>query len=273
MNSINDIGGMDGFGPVRAQSNEPAFHEPWEGRVWAMTMSGSGTGSQTFDAARHQWESIEPIQYLQSSYYERLLLAYERLLIRAGTLSKAEVEAKALEFATDPKLPTPRHEDPAFAERIAGLFRAGSPVTRSIQKKPRFAIGDHVFTQNLNPRGHTRLPRYARAKKGVIVSHHGAHVFPDTNAHGLGENPQHLYTVRISARELWGDSAEPNESMFVDMWESYLGPDRRTGRRSFDAKQPENSKKVTSRASKPKPRVRLLKRLRRRGKPTQRKSR
>src|SRR5262249_54887585 len=99
------------------------------------------------------------------------------------------------------------------------------PVTRLTSDQARFAVGDHVLTRNLNPHGHTRLPRYARGKRGVIVTHHGAHVFPDSNAHGLGENPQHLYTVRISARELWDDAAEPNECVLIDLWESYLAPD------------------------------------------------
>jgi hypothetical protein len=120
----------------------------------------------------------------------------------------------------------PRREDPARAEGLANVFRAGRPVTRDTRQKPRFALGDKIVTRNLNPHGHTRLPRYSRGKHGVIVAHHGAHVFPDTNAHGLGENPQHLYTVRFSARELWGDSAESNGSVLIDLWESYLEKDK-----------------------------------------------
>jgi hypothetical protein len=89
------------------------------------------------------------------------------------------------------------------------------------------------------------LPRYARGKHGVIAAHHGAHVFPDANAHGLGENPQHLYTVRIAARELWGNNAEPNESVLIDMWESYLEKDKAAAK-SLAQKSAPAAKKITA---------------------------
>ena len=91
---------------------------------------------------------------------------------------------------------------------------------------PRFAVGDRVITREMHPRGHTRLPRYARGKRGIIHLVHGIHVFPDTNAHGLGEMPQALYSVRFEARQLWGDTAEPNQWVHLDLWESYLEPGR-----------------------------------------------
>jgi len=91
---------------------------------------------------------------------------------------------------------------------------------------PRFAPGDAVLTREMHPHGHTRLPRYARGKRGVIHCCHGIHVFPDTNAHGRGEDPQPLYSVRFDARELWGESAEPNQAVHIDLWESYLLPGR-----------------------------------------------
>src|SRR3984893_6973857 len=141
----------------------------------------------------------------------------------------------------------PRREDPAVTEHIAHVFRAGNPVTRKIRQKPRFAVGDKIVTRNLNPPGHTRLPRYTRGKRGVIVAHHGAHVFPDTNAHGLGENPQHLYTVRIAVRELWGDSAEPNESVLIDLWDSYLDKDKAAAKSTAQKTAPA-AKKVIAKA-------------------------
>lgn len=226
MNSVHDIGGMDGFGPVREEANEPVFHEPWEARVFGMTLLRAGVPNPpTLDAGRHRLECLPPAQYLSSTYYERWLAGQEALLLEAGTLTREAVDAKVAQFAADPTLPMPRREDPAFAAEIRRIVRDGRPVTRAIKAKPRFAVGDRVVTRNLHPHGHTRMPRYTRNKRAVIVAHHGAHVFPDTNAHGLGENPQHLYTVRISARELWGDSAEPNECVLIDLWESYLAPD------------------------------------------------
>lgn len=227
MNSVHDIGGTDGFGPVHEEANEPVFHEPWEARVFGMMMlrAGGETEAIPLDAARHRLERLPPAQYLSSSYYQRWLAAKETGIIEGGVLKLEEIDARTAQFAADPNLMMPRREDRVFAAKIPEIVRSGSPNTRSIRTMPRFAIGDRVMTRNLNPHGHTRLPRYTRNKHGVIAAHHGAHVFPDTNAHGLGENPQHLYTVRISARELWGDAAEPNQCVLIDLWESYLAPD------------------------------------------------
>jgi len=226
MNSLHDIGGTDGFGPVQAEAEEPVFHEPWERRVFGMVMLRAGDTTQTTgDGRRYRLERLPPAQYLGSTYYERWLARQEELIIESGALTQAEIDAKVAQFAVDPTMPIPRREDPVFAGKIARIVRTGRPAARTIKGKPRFDVGDKVLTRNLNPHGHTRLPRYTRNKHGVIAAHHGAHVFPDTNAHGLGENPQHLYTVRISARELWGPDAEPNECVLIDMWESYIAPD------------------------------------------------
>jgi nitrile hydratase subunit beta len=258
MNSVHDLGGTDGFGPVRPELNEPVFHEPWEGRVFAMTIIGAGHPPSPIDAGRHRIERLDPIRYLASSYYERWLAALENAILEAGTLTRDEIEAKIQQFAADPSLAIAPREDPALAEGIRSVLRAGRPVIRQIRQKPRFAVGDRIMTRNLNPHGHTRLPRYARGKHGVIVHHHGAHVFPDTNAHGLGENPQHLYSVRISARELWGDGAEANESILIDLWESYLEKDGRavrssaqrtpSGMKQAPSKSRLQSRKVSARA-------------------------
>jgi nitrile hydratase len=200
------------------------------------------------DAFRHRLERLDPAQYLSSSYYQRFLSVMEGALVEAGTLTEEEIETRVRQFSDDPELPMPRREDPAVTEHIAHVFRAGNPVTRQIRQKPRFAVGDKIVTRNLNPHGHTRLPRYTRGKRGLIVAHHGAHVFPDTNAHGLGENPQHLYTVRIAMRELWGDSAEPNESVLIDFWESYLEKDKAAAK-SIVQKSVPAAKKMVAKTS------------------------
>lgn len=226
MNSVHDIGGIDGFGPVIVEPGEPVFHEEWESRVFGMRLSGAGGLRANTDAGRYQLEQMDPVEYLASSYYERWLTRFEKALIEAGVLKPDELEAKVREFAADPDAVVPRRDDPAWAQLVIDRLRIGSPATRPIRRKPRFAVGDRVVTRNLNPHGHTRLPRYARGKHAVITGYHGAHVFPDSNALGLGENPQHLYSVRIPARELWGPDAEPRESIQIDLWESYLEPDR-----------------------------------------------
>jgi len=221
---------MDGFGPIHREAKEPVFHELWEGRVFAMLISGAGLPTTRFDSDRHRIEQIPPEKYLGSTYYERWLVALESGLILTGTLSRDEIEARVQQFAADPNLPMARRDDPQNAQAFANVLRIGTPATRKIRQKPRFAVGDKIVTRNLNPPGHTRLPRYARGKRGVVIAHHGAHVFPDSHAHGLGENPQHLYTVRIAMKELWGNSTEPNESVLIDLWESYLERDRGTPR-------------------------------------------
>src|SRR5215471_1483645 len=209
MNSVHDIGGMDGFGPVEEEPNEPVFHEPWDGRAFGMLFMCLPMISLPVDALRHRIERQHPVDYLAASYYQRHLNNLENLLIETGILSAEEIESRVERLAMTPNLPVPRREDPAVASGVAAMLKAGNPVTRPTSKRPRFAIGDDVVTRNLNPHGHTRMPRYTRGKKGVITAHHGAHVFPDSNAHGLGENPEHLYTVRIGAQELWGPDADP----------------------------------------------------------------
>ena len=100
----------------------------------------------------------------------------------------------------------------------------GGPTDRPLPKPPRYVVGDVVRARNINPTGHTRLPRYARGHVGVISHDHGGHVFPDTNAHGLGEQPQPLYQVRFEAAELWGPDADGRGAVYLDLWETYLDP-------------------------------------------------
>jgi hypothetical protein len=105
---------------------------------------------------------------------------------------------------------------------MAGRHRDRNFMRPDASAKARFQVGHNVRARNINPLGHTRLPRYARGKAGTIVRHCGIFVFPDTNAHFLGEQPQHLYSVRFAARELWGEDASPRDSVYIDMWDSYL---------------------------------------------------
>ncbi|RUU69690.1 nitrile hydratase subunit beta, partial [Mesorhizobium sp. M7A.T.Ca.TU.009.01.1.2] len=110
------------------------------------------------------------------------------------------------------------------AENVPGVLAKGGPCDRPIAQPARFKAGDPVRTKNLNPTGHTRLPRYARAKQGVIETVHDGFVFPDSNAHGHGENPQWVYTVVFEGPEIWGEGADPTLSVSIDAWENYLEP-------------------------------------------------
>lgn len=88
----------------------------------------------------------------------------------------------------------------------------------------RFSPGDRVLAKNINPAGHTRLPRYVRGRIGTVVQYHGSFVFPDTYAHGNGEKPQHVYSVRFESSELWGEAAVENSAVYLDLWDDYIEP-------------------------------------------------
>lgn len=223
MNGVHDMGGMHGFGPVVREAHEPVFHAPWEGVVYAINRLRGWLG-YSIDESRYAIESMPPQQYLASSYYERWLYGVERNLLQKGLITREELEAKLAYFRAHPDAEVPRREDPARLAELERELRAPARFARPVDSPPRFRVGDAVLTRRDQPRGHTRLPRYARGRRGVIHAHHGGYIFPDTHAHGLGEHPQHLYTVCFEAAELWGASAEPNERIYLDLWESYLEP-------------------------------------------------
>jgi nitrile hydratase subunit beta len=168
--------------------------------------------------SRHARESLPPAEYLTSSYYEIWTKGVERLVVAAGLVSKEEL-TRGQSLAE----PAPiKHI--LKAEDVPAVLARGGPAERPIEQPARFAVGDRVRTRNIHPQGHTRLPRYARGKTGVVELVHGAHVFPDVNAHEQGEQPQWLYTICFSGRELWGEQADPTISVSIDAWESYLEP-------------------------------------------------
>jgi nitrile hydratase len=216
MNGVHDLGGMHGFGPIERGEAEPLFHAAWEGRVRAIATLGFGRGYYTVDAFRHAIELMAPAEYLRAPYFERWLAAIETCLIQQGLLTGQELDERTAFLCDQPDAAPPRA---AAATRPAPVAVVSAPPPT-----PRFAVGDAVVARNVHPTGHTRLPRYARGKRGVIARLYGAQTFPDTNAHGLGEQPQPLYSVRFDARELWGDAAEPRGVVYLDLWDSYLEP-------------------------------------------------
>lgn len=217
MNGIHDMGGMHGMGPIRHEKNEPVFHEPWEGRVYALNRALGAWGKWNIDASRHGIELLPPVDYLRMSYYEKWLVRTVALLVQQGLVTHEEIDT-GRPASGSPKA-TPRLTAAAAAATAA---QRGSYMRQDAKAQARFKVGQHVRARNINPLGHTRLPRYARGKKGTIIRHHGIFVFPDTNAHFQGEQPQHLYSVRFAARELWGNTASPHDSIHLDLWDSYL---------------------------------------------------
>jgi nitrile hydratase beta subunit len=218
VNGGQDLGGMMGFGAIGAEANEPWFHAPWERRAFGLTLAIGGTGSWNIDTSRHARETLPPAEYLSSSYYEIWTKGVEKLVVQTGLVSAEELQAgRALTAPAPVKRVIKAGDVPAMLAR-------GGPADRPAQHEARFSVGDRVVTRNINPTGHTRLPRYARGKQGIVERAHGTHVFPDSNAHGRGENPQWLYTVRFTGRELWGEEADATLAVSIDAWESYLEP-------------------------------------------------
>lgn len=222
MNSVHDMGGMDGFGPVVRETNEPVFHADWERRLFALVNLAMRAAEINIDEFRHAIERIPPGRYLASSYYERWLAALETLLVERGVITRDELIAK-LDDAAE-----------VVGAEIATAVRTEGPdpiKEKPGAKSPRasFAKGDRVRARNINPSGHTRIPRYVRGKRGVIARDWGVYVFPDTNAHHAGTKPQHCYSIEFEARELWGKSADSRERnlrerVLIDLWEDYLEP-------------------------------------------------
>lgn len=216
MNSVHDMGGVDGWGPVRPEPNEPTFHARWEGRVLALQRALSYIGLWTIDESRAASEAIEPVAYLTLSYYEKWFLGIQNRVQKHGLVGADEIAAgKSLR----PGKPVRRTLAPAD---VGSMKRA--EFARPATAEPLFAAGDRVRTRNLNPVTHTRLPRYARDKTGTVEAVRGCHVYPDTVAIGAGENPQWLYTVAFPARELWGDDADPAITVSIEAFEPYLMP-------------------------------------------------
>jgi nitrile hydratase len=222
MNGIHDMGGMHGFGRVEREATEPVFHAAWEGRVFGLTRACSVQHLFNIDESRHAIERMAPIDYLASSYYERWLDRNVRLLVEKGVITHEELERRMAQLAGGSD-PAPPHSDPKLLERMLRATRERTHY-RQPGPPPRFATGDCVRTRNDAPVGHTRLPRYARGKPGVIARVHGSFIFPDTNAHGQGEQSHALYSVRFDAGELWGLSAERCAPVHIDLWERYLEP-------------------------------------------------
>ena len=210
MNGAHDVGGMQDMGPIRPEHNEPVFHTEWERRVFAL-----------FNAVDVEWpyrrtqiELIPPADYLRMSYYEKWLTALPQILIKTGMATPAEIESgKAVGGVAT------RHHVLTVAEVATWDVPDTSP---KLTATANFHAGQRVRARNLNPLGHTRLPRYVRGKVGSIERDGDVEELQDSDIKGLGPKQQHVYTVRFAARELWGDQASPHDYVYVTLWEGYL---------------------------------------------------
>lgn len=217
MDGVHDMGGTDGFGKVEPEPDEPVFHAPWEGRVLAMQRAMGYAGAWHIDHSRFAQEKLPPLTYLGVSYYQRWALAMESNVLERGYASPEELKAG---HALTPGKTLRRKLTTNVIQ--GGLTR--SSFFRQQQGPARFKPGDRVRTKNIHPATHTRLPRYARGKLGVVELCHGCHMYPDSVAVDQGDNPQWLYTVVFTSRELWGPDADPTITISIDAFEPYLEP-------------------------------------------------
>jgi nitrile hydratase len=216
MNGVHDMGGMQDMGPIPYAKDEPVFHDSWEGRVFALSRALAALQKWNLDASRHQLEQLPPADYLRMSYYEKWAARMVVQLLKYNLATPEEIESGK------PSRCSPMQTPPLTADAALTLIRSGAPASRDVPATARFQVGQSVRARNINPTGPTRLPRYARGKPGTVERDRGVFVFPDTNGLFLGEKPQHLYSVRFSARELWGEQAAPRDSVYIDMWDDYL---------------------------------------------------
>ncbi len=220
MDGIHDLGGKQGFGKVDVGA-DASLSEAWEGRLFALVNCAFQAGLiGNIDQFRHAIERVVPAAYLQHGYFGRWTGGLENLLVESGVLTTQQINdyAQALGLPRDALIGAQpsSHPDPV------DYPRGGSGFERSVVSPPRYGVGQRVITRLNGKPGHTRLPAYVRGRAGVITAWHGAWVFPDTNAHGLGENPEHLYAVRFSSDCLWGELADSHAELCIDLFESYL---------------------------------------------------
>jgi nitrile hydratase subunit beta len=218
VNGVHDMGGMHGLGRIEYEPNEPVFHAPWEGRAWALVLAAGAWRKWSLDGFRHQIELIAPSDYLRMSYYEKWFAAVTERLVRSGLVTRDEVQSGR------PAPGSSKSQPPLTAAQVPAMLRSGAIASRDIAVTPRFQAGQRVRTRNMNPTGHTRLPRYARDKQGTVERDHGVYVFPDSIAESWDEKAQHVYSVRFTARELWGEQARAGDAVYIDLWDDYLEP-------------------------------------------------
>jgi nitrile hydratase len=211
------MGGMHGMGPIQVEKNEPVFHARWEARVLAMRRAAGASGKLRGNF-RSFIESIPAADYLRMSYYEKWFTALVAQLIDSGLATRAEIESGKPAKGSVRAVPALNAADAATIS-----FRA-VPAVFHIDAAPRFQVGQRVRARNINPVSHTRLPRYARGRTGVIERTRCVQAFPDSAALSLGNKPQYVYLVRFAARELWGEQASPRDSVYIDLWDDYLEP-------------------------------------------------
>ncbi len=228
MNSVHDMGGQQGFGPVLPEANEPLFHAAWEKRALGLTVAMGASGQWNIDLSRAARESLPPTVYLASSYYEIWLRGLQKLMLQRGMVQTDELpggQTPTAALTTTKGLPVVRV---LHGSDVDATLAKGSPASRPATTAARFKVGDVVQAKNMHPAGHTRLPRYVRGHTGTVQRVHGAHILPDRHATKplppFDDHAEWLYTVVFHGRALWGPETDVGLQVSVDAWESYLEP-------------------------------------------------
>ena len=216
MNGVHDMAGMHGFDDLEYEENEPVFHHEWEGRVYAINQSST---APIPGGLRQTIERLSPATYLASSYYRRWLEARIKGTIETAVFTQAEFDERVAYYRNRPDELPPKRTDPERVQQLVKTIHAPVSHRRDLDVQPAFKIGDTVRARNIHPIGHTRLPRYVRGKVATVVKYYGVQEIADT---AVQVEAEPLYAVRFEGTELWGDSAEPNCAIYIDMWESYL---------------------------------------------------
>lgn len=225
MSRVHDMGGRFGDGPVLPEAADaPVFDQAWHARALAVTLACGALGKWNIDVSRHARERLSPKDYTRFSYYEKWIAGLADLLVETGVLTQADLMGQGSEGVHA------LAEKALRAEAVAGVLAKGGPANRDSKIAARFEPGAKVRTRHPNGNdlvsgGHTRLPEYAAGAIGEVLLQHGAHVFPDSNAHGLGEAPEPLYAVVFKASELWAHPEHPEDEVVLDLWQSYLEPE------------------------------------------------
>lgn len=209
---VHDLGGRAGFGPVPVH-DDVLFHADWERRAFAVTQFSQRAAAFNTDAFRHGIEREDPSIYLTVPYFEKWIRNAERILVEGGVVAPDAVEAR---MAGATATGVARRTTDATAPEGRGTLRP-------VEAPPRFAVGDRVVVRaaHTSP-GHTRLPGYVRGRQGRVILVQGGWIYPDTHAHGQGEQPTWVYGVSFDSADLWPDDPAPGHVVVVDLFEPYL---------------------------------------------------
>ncbi len=243
---VHDLGGVRGYGPVPYELNEPPFHADWERRVFSLLGPVAESAASRPGQFRYALERLDAADYFNNGYYGRWLAGFETLLVETNVISAQEMndsvarlaqltpnqaaQASPVQRASSVAVRSPESlppDRPTSTPHIdAHRGKVGRNATRTVRRElsdaPRFSVGDRVVALAPAQRGHTRIPGYVVGKLGTITKLHPAEVLPDSTAHDLGERAQHVYCVGYDATTLWGEGAEPNATVHVDLYECYL---------------------------------------------------